>query len=77
VVDRFLGLVHYSVVGSHNEDDHVSDLGPSGAHFGKGLVARGIQKDKGPTIGLYVVGPDMLGDASGFGVYDVRFANGI
>ena len=44
VVDGLDGLGHHAVVGGHDEDHDVGDLGASGPHGGEGLVARGVDE---------------------------------
>ena len=39
VVDRLDRLGHHPVVGRHDQDDDVGDLGAAGPHGGEGLVA--------------------------------------
>jgi len=77
VVDGLAGLLHDAVVGGHNQDDEVGDLGAAGAHGRESLVAGGVQEDDVAVLGLHMVGADVLGDAAGFAARHVRLADGV
>ena len=76
MVDGLYGLGHDGVVGGHDDDDQVGNLRSSGTHGGEGLVARSVEEGDAPAVGqLYIVGSDVLGDASGLSGYDVGLAD--
>ena len=50
VVKRLERLGHHTVVGSNDQDHDIGDLGATGTHLGKGLVARSIEEDDVPTL---------------------------
>ena len=84
VIDGFEGLGHDAVVGGHDHDDDVGDLGAACTHAGEGLVAGGIEEDDLAAEGRRVflgdadlVGTDVLGDAAGFASGDVGGADGV
>src|SRR3546814_5362578 len=60
------GLRHYTVVGSHHQNDDIGCLGTASTHGGKRFVARSIQEGHHAALGLDVVGADVLGNAAGF-----------
>src|SRR5207302_1264627 len=63
VVDRLDRLRHHAVVGGHDQDNEVGDLGAPGAHGGERLVARRVDEhDWMPIGGFDLVGADPLGD---------------
>ena len=51
VVDGLDGLGHDAVVGGHDQDDDVGDLGAPGPHGGEGLVARGVDEGDQLAVG--------------------------
>ena len=72
--DRLDGLLHDPVIGGDDEDDDVGDVGAAGAHRGKRLMARGV--DKGDLLAAFegnAVGADMLGNAARFAGRDIGF----
>ena len=66
MVNRFLGLRHYAIVGRDDQNDDVGGLGTAGTHRGKRLVTRGIEEGQHATIGFDVVSTNVLGNAAGF-----------
>jgi len=66
MLDRFNGLRHHAVVGSHHQDHDVSGLGTAGTHGGKSRVARGVEESDHAPRGIHVVGANVLGDTTGF-----------
>ena len=78
VVDRLDRLRHHAVVGGHDQDNEVGDLGAPGAHGGERLVARRVDEhDWMPIGGFDLVGADPLGDASGLACRDACLADGV
>ena len=77
VVDGFLGLGHHPVVGGDDQDDDVRQLGAAGPELGEGLVARRVDERDRPVLVEDAVGADVLGDAAGFLVHEVRGADGV
>ena len=75
VVDRLDRLRHHAVVGRHDDDRHVRDLGAAGAHGGEGFVARGVEEGDLLAVELHAVSADVLRDAAGFAFDDVRLAD--
>ena len=76
MVDRLDRLHHHRIIGSHNKDHNIGDVGPAGPHFGKGLMARRI--DKGDQISGHrvdLIGTDMLGDTARFACRHISAAN--
>ncbi len=66
VLHRFLGLRHDAVVGGHDQNHDIGGLGAACTHGGKRRVARGIKESDHATLGLDVIGTDVLGDTAGF-----------
>src|SRR5207248_6073828 len=62
VVDGLLGLRHDAVVGGHDDDGQVGDVGAAGPHFREGLVAGRVQERDRPAAVLDAPGADDLGD---------------
>ena len=79
MVDGLGGLFHDAVVRRHHQHHQVRDLGASGPHGRKGLMARSVQKDHFPLLfrQFDVVGADMLGNAAGFPFGDPGPADGV
>ena len=76
VVDGFLGLRHDVVVGSDDDDGDVGDLCTTGTHGGESLVARGVEEgDVASVLETYVVGTDVLCDATSLAGDDVGLAD--
>ena len=74
VVDGFDGLRHDAVIGGNAKHHDIRDPGAPGAHIGKGLVARRVDKaNLGARRHGYLIGADMLGDAAFFLPGHVRF----
>ena len=71
VVDGLDGLGHDAVVGRHHQHHDVGHLGTTGAHGGKGLVARGVDEGDRVVLPLDLVGTDVLGDAAGLAGHHV------
>ena len=64
VVDRLLRLRHDAVVGGHDDDRDVGDLGATRAHRGEGLVARRVEEDDALAVVVDLGRADVLGDAA-------------
>ena len=77
VVDGFDGLRHDAVVGGHDENHDVGGLGAAGAHGGEGGVARGVDEGDRLVVPHDLVGPDVLGDATGLAGHDVGRADAV
>ena len=75
VRDRFLGLRHDAVVGSHDQHHHVGDLGAARAHRRERLVARRVEERDHALRGLDVIGADVLRDAARLAARHARAAN--
>ena len=73
--DSLNGLRHQTVIGCHDQNNHVSDVGSAGTHFCKGGVAWCIQEaDLLPATVGNLVRTNMLGNAAGFARNHIRFA---
>ncbi len=77
VGDGLDGLRHHAVVGGDDQDDDIGDVGASGAHRGKRLVSRCVNERDRAAVGLDLIGANVLGDATAFGIDDVRLANAV
>ena len=78
MVDRLDGLHHYRIIGSHNQNDDIGDIRTTRPHFGKGLVARRIDKGNDIIIrGFDLIRADMLGNTARFACRNISPANGI
>ena len=75
MLDGLDGLRHDAVVGGDHEDDDVGGVRAARAHRGEGGVAGGVEESDGAFRGLYAVGADVLGDATGFACNDFGFAD--
>ena len=76
MVDRFARLRHDAVVGRDDEHDDVGDLGAAGAHQGERLVTGRVEEhDAAAVADVDVIGADVLRDAAGFALGDLRFAD--
>src|SRR5262249_8261993 len=64
VRDGLLGLRHHAVVGGDDQHDDVGDVGTSGPHGGKRLVAGGVNEGDQLALVLDLVGTDVLSDAA-------------
>ena len=63
--DRLDRLLHDAVIGGDDQDDNIGDIGAAGAHRGKGLVARRVDKgDLFAALQRDGVGADVLCDAA-------------
>ena len=70
-------LGHQSIIGSDDEHNNIGDICTAGAHGGEGGVARGVDKRDRVAFPVDGVGPNALGDASGFSGSHLRATNGI
>ena len=75
VVDGLDCLRHDAIVGRHNQDDDVCDVGTTSTHGREGLVTRGVDEGDFAAVTVHLVGTNVLGDATGFAGSDVGFAN--
>src|SRR5262245_25839716 len=76
VVEGLLGLRHDAVVGRHDQHDDVDRAGATRAHGGERRVARRIDdRERVTVLGRDLVGPDVLRDATGLTVGDVRLTD--
>src|SRR3954471_15978448 len=75
VVDRLVGLRLHAVVGGDDDHRDVGDLRAAGAHGGERLVARRVEEGDGAAVVLDLVGADVLRDAAGLALDDVRLAD--
>ena len=75
--DRLLGLRLDAVIGCDDEHGDVRHLRAAGAHRRERFVAGRVQERDLAAVVLRLVGPDVLGDSTGFGLDDGRFANRI
>ena len=67
VANRLDRLRHDAVVGRHDQNDDVGDLGAARAHRGEGRVTRGVDEGDGPAARRDdLIGADVLGDAARF-----------
>ena len=77
MVDGLQRLRHHAVVGRHHQHDDVGHLGSPSPHHGEGFMARSVQEGDQALVLFDLVGPDVLGDASGFLGGDVGFSDRI
>ena len=81
VVDRLHRLRHHAVVGCDHQDRDVGGLGAAGTHGGERLVTRGVDEGDRPLrpveVDADLVGADVLGDAAGLLLADVRLTDGV
>ena len=77
VADGLHRLGHHAVVGGHDQDHDVGDLGAAGAHGRKGRVTGRVQEGDGTAVGLHGVGADVLGDTAGLTGDDVGLADAV
>ncbi len=75
VVDRFPGLRHDAVVGGDDEDDDVGDPRAARAHHRERFVARRVEEHHAAAVDLDRVRADVLRDAAGFALGDLRLAD--
>ena len=75
VVDGLDRLRHDVVVGRNDDDGHVGDLGTARTHRREGLVTRRVEEGDLLTVEVYRVGTDVLRDAAGLTLDDVRLAD--
>ena len=75
--DGLLGLGLDAVIGCDDEHGDVRHLRASGAHRRERFVAGRVQEGDLAAVVLGLVGADVLGDSTGFGLDDGRFANRI
>ena len=66
MADRFLGLRHNAVVGRHDQDGDIGDVGPARPHFCKGFVPRRIDESDRLAVLFDLIGADVLGNAALF-----------
>ena len=77
VIDGFERLRHHAVVGGHHQDDDIGDFGAAGAHAGERFMAGRVDEYDLAAVLLDVISADVLRNAAGFAVGDVRGADGI
>ena len=77
MIDGFHRLRHHAVIGSDNQHHDVGGLGAARPHGGKRLMARRIDEGDQAAPGLYLIGADMLGNASRFARHHVGLADGV
>ncbi len=76
MVDGLDGLRHDSIVGSHNDDGDIRDLGTTRTHSGEGFVPRGVEEsDVLSVLEFDVVSTDVLGDTARLAGDDVGVAD--
>ncbi len=64
MVDGFESLGHDAIVGRHDQDDDVRDLGAAGAHQRERLMAGSIEEGHLALGMVHFVGADVLRDAA-------------
>lgn len=77
MVNGFLGLGHYAVVGRDDQHHDVGNVSAASAHPGERFMTRRIDEDDLSTFNFNVIGADVLGDAAGLAARDVRFPDGV
>src|SRR3954468_14379977 len=81
VVERLDRLRLHAVVRSNDEHDDVGHLRTAGAHGREGLVTRGVDEgdlaDAALDRVVHLVGADVLRDAAGLALEDVRLPDGV
>ncbi len=75
VVDRLDRLGHDTVIGGHDQHDDVGGLRATGAHGREGGVARRVDERDPLVVPHHLVGPDVLGDATGLAGHHVGLAD--
>jgi len=67
MMNRLDRLRHHAVIGSHNQNNNICDLGAARAHGGERRMAGRIDESNlGSRWRGDLIGADMLGDATGF-----------
>ncbi|OPZ98921.1 MAG: hypothetical protein BWY71_01122 [Planctomycetes bacterium ADurb.Bin412] len=75
MVNGFFGLGHHSIIGGHHQYRDIGHICPPCPHFGKGFVARGIQKGN-PALAIIIqVRADVLGNTAGLSGYHAGTPN--
>ena len=81
MVERLDRLRHHAVVGGDDQDRDVSHLRTASPHCGERLVPRGVDEGDCPVfpfvVDVHLVGPDVLGDATGLGFDNVGVADSV
>ena len=77
MVDGLNRLGHDAVVRRDHQNGDIRNLGASGTHGGKCLMARSIQERDGTILHLDTVRADMLGDAAGLRGGHIGVADGV
>ncbi len=75
MADRFHRLGHDTVIGRHDENHDVGDLGATGAHGRERRMARRVEEGDRTASGLNRIGADVLGDPAGLARDHVGLAN--
>ncbi len=71
MVHGLKGLGHDPIISSHDQNNQVSYLGPSGTHCRERLMTRRVEKHNLPVLQGYMVGSNMLGNSARLTVDDV------
>ena len=77
MADCLFCLGHYAVVGGNNKDCDVSYLCAPCPHSCKCLVAWGVKECNLPVVVVYLIGSNVLRDASGFAIDHVGLSDGV
>ena len=77
MVNGLLGLRHYTVIGSDNDNNQIGNLGTPGTHCGKGLMSRCIQEGNPLSLYIYLIGTDMLGNTTKLAFCNMCLTDGI
>ena len=77
VVYRFDSLGHYTIVSGYHQNGDIGYIGSVSPHSGKGFMPGGVQEGNLLPVDCYLVGADVLGDASGFGIHYISLPDGI
>ena len=78
VVDRFDRLRHHRIICSHNQNDDVRNLRPTGPHGGKGRVTRRVEEGQNlPVFRLHLVRTNVLSDPTRFARHNLGISDRI
>ena len=75
VVNGLPSLGHHPVISRNHQNNQVGALSATGTHSCECLVAGGVQKGDLAPLYIYLIRPDMLGNAASLASLHVRFAD--
>jgi len=75
VVDRLDGLLHYTVIRCHHQNDDIGHLGTTRPHGGESFMAGGIEEDHIAIGQSDIISADVLRDPARFPLDDLAVAD--